>query len=45
MGICIRVLPDLRPASLISDPAVYAAILSGVLAGLFLAAACNAAAW
>jgi drug/metabolite transporter (DMT)-like permease len=39
MGTCIRVMPDLRPINLISDPATYAPIVSGVLAGLFLAAA------
>lgn len=39
MGICIRVLPSLDPVDLIRDPATYAAIIAGVQAGLFLAAA------
>lgn len=39
MGIAIRVLPSLAPWELVRDPAVYAAAIAGVLAGLFYAAA------
>lgn len=39
MGTSIRVLPSLAPLEVVRDPALYAAILAGVLAGLFYAAA------
>lgn len=39
MGTSIRVLPSLSLGSLITDPATYAAVVAGVLAGLFLASA------
>jgi drug/metabolite transporter (DMT)-like permease len=39
MGTAIRVLPSLAPFDLVRDPAVYAAAVAGVLAGLFYAAA------
>jgi hypothetical protein len=39
MGTAIRVVPSLAPFDLLRDPALYAAVIAGVLAGLFYAAA------
>lgn len=39
LGTSIRVLPNLAPAALITAPATYAAIIAGILAGWFYAAA------
>jgi drug/metabolite transporter (DMT)-like permease len=39
LGVAARVLPSLAPTALIRDPAVYAAIVAGILASWFYAAA------
>jgi drug/metabolite transporter (DMT)-like permease len=39
LGTSIRVVPDLAPLTLIHDPATYAAIVAGILAGWFYASA------
>lgn len=39
LGTSIRVLPTLVPTELVRDPAIYAAIVAGILAGWFYAAA------
>jgi drug/metabolite transporter (DMT)-like permease len=39
LGTSIRVVPDLAPLTLIRDPATYAAIVAGILAGWFYASA------
>jgi drug/metabolite transporter (DMT)-like permease len=39
LGTAIRVVPSLAPLELIRDPATYAAIMAGILAGWFYASA------
>lgn len=39
LGTAVRVLPSLTPATLVRDPATYAAIIAGVLGAWFYAAA------
>jgi drug/metabolite transporter (DMT)-like permease len=39
LGTSIRVVPSLAPTTLVGDPATYAAIVAGILAGWFYASA------